>query len=69
PVAVCLRALSDPRALVTVGLFRVPGDHAFLRASTFLFALGFLAASWLGDALAAWADPRLRRPTHAGGAT
>ncbi len=43
------------------------GDHAFLRASTFLFALGFLAASWLGDALAAWVDPRLRRHLPAGG--
>jgi len=40
------------------------GDQAFLRAATFLFALGFLAASWLGDALAAWADPRLRRHHH-----
>jgi len=36
------------------------GDAAFLRAATFLFALAFLAASWLGDVLAAWADPRLR---------
>lgn len=37
------------------------GDAAFLRAATFLFALAFLSASWLGDVLAAWADPRLRR--------
>ncbi len=39
------------------------GDTAFLRAATFLFALAFLGTSWLGDALAAWADPRLRRHT------
>ena len=37
------------------------GDAAFLRAATFLFALAFLGASWLGDFLAAWADPRLRQ--------
>lgn len=39
------------------------GDAAFLRAATFLFALAFLAASWIGDVLATWADPRLRQPS------
>jgi peptide/nickel transport system permease protein len=35
-------------------------DESVLRACTFIFALGFLCAQWLADALAASLDPRLR---------
>ena len=37
------------------------GDENLLRATTFLFAVGFLLAQWLADALAAACDPRDRR--------
>ncbi len=38
-------------------------DESVLRACTFIFALGFLLAQWLADALAATLDPRLRAMT------
>jgi peptide/nickel transport system permease protein len=38
-------------------------DTNILRALTFLFALGYLLAQWLGEVIAASCDPRLRRPT------
>jgi peptide/nickel transport system permease protein len=38
-------------------------DTNILRALTFLFALGYLFAQWLGEVIAASADPRLRRPS------
>ena len=36
-------------------------DHASLRAVTFIAALAYLAASWLADIAAAFADPRSRK--------
>jgi peptide/nickel transport system permease protein len=38
-------------------------DTNILRALTFLFALGYLFAQWIGDVIAAVCDPRLRRPS------
>ena len=37
-------------------------DTNILRALTFLFAIGFLFAQWLGEVVATTCDPRLRRP-------
>jgi len=36
-------------------------DQQVIRATTFLFALLYLAAQWLTDLAYAWADPRIRR--------
>ena len=36
-------------------------DTNLLRALTFLFAVTYLIAQWLGEAIAAWCDPRLIR--------
>ncbi len=38
-------------------------DTNILRALTFLFAIGYLAAQWIGEVIATLSDPRLRRPT------
>ena len=36
-------------------------DTNLLRALTFLFAVTYLLAQWLGEAIATWCDPRLQR--------
>ena len=36
-------------------------DTNLLRALTFLFAIGYLAAQWMGETIAMLCDPRLRR--------